>query len=215
MRPLRSACAVLLAALVVPLGASADRESAAGSSQAPASILYVGDSLGVGTSPALRSMLPRAPMVADARVGRTSSEGLAVLRAKLRRSQRVVVFDLGTNDWSATTLAANLRAAHAHVGRRLMIVFTMNKPGVAPLNGMVRQFASSARNVLLIDWHASAHSGRLLAGDGIHPTYAGYSRRAGLIVDRLRGLRRGGTASVDQDSAPPPWARPARGGGRL
>jgi hypothetical protein len=56
---------------------------------------------------------------------------------------------------------------------------------------VVRQFAGSARNVLLVDWNGFAHSANLLAGDGIHATYSGYSRRAGLIRDGLRGLGRG------------------------
>lgn len=189
-------CAALFCVVVLLLVASADAHaSAAESSQRSPSILYVGDSLGVGTSPALRTMLPRTPIVADARVGRTSTEGLSVLRSKLRRGHLVVVFDLGTNDWSPATLAANLRAARATIGRgRLMVVFTMNKPGVGPLNQVVRRFASAAGNVMLIDWHASAHRARLLAGDGIHPTYAGYSRRAGLIVDHLRRLAAGAEA---------------------
>jgi len=43
-----------------------------------ARILYLGDSLGVGTAPHLEQVMPGVPIDDDTRVGRTSTEGLAV-----------------------------------------------------------------------------------------------------------------------------------------
>jgi hypothetical protein len=70
-----------------------------------------------------------------------------------------------------------------------MVLLTMNKPGVAPLNRAVRAFAASASNVLLVDWRSTAIGEHLLAGDGIHAAMPGYTRRARLIVDGLGRYR--------------------------
>jgi hypothetical protein len=144
-------------------------------------ILYVGDSLGVGTVSQWRGSVDD-----DTEVGRSSTEGLSVLHSKLRRRHRIVIFDLGTNDYSPAVLLRNLRLARRWSGDRLMIVFTMNKPGVGPFNEVVRTFARSTDNVVLIDWHSTAARGHLLAGDGIHSGPYGYRLRAALVSKRLR-----------------------------
>ncbi len=178
--------AALLAAALLCLPAS----------QASAKVLYVGDSLGVGTTPQLR--LPH--LDADTRVGRTSAQGLGVLRSRLRRGHRVVVFDLGTNDYSAPKLARNLRRARRISGHRLMIVFTINKPGVGTFNKAIRRFAATAHDVTLVDWHSLAHAKRLLTSDGVHTDLVGYHRRAMLLARTL--TRRAGAPAPPGASAP-------------
>lgn len=148
----------------------------------PGPIFYVGDSLGVGTYPLLTRLMASESFEGDTRVGRTSTEGLSVLRAKLRPRHRTVIFDLGTNDWSTATLKRNLRWARWWCANRLMVVLTLNKPGVGPLNRVVRRFAAANANVVLIDWHSLAIRAGLLAGDGVHASYQGYGRRAGLMA---------------------------------
>lgn len=183
LRRIRRVAAVASALSVIALPATAvATPGASGARVGPGPVLYVGDSLGVGTVPYLRGLLPRVALEADARVGRTSAEGLAVLRWRLRRDHRVVVFDLGTNDWTPSTLSRNLRDADVWGQGRRMIVFTLNKPGVEPLNDVVRQFAERRSNVTLIDWHARAAREHLLAGDGIHAGPAGYARRARVVA---------------------------------
>jgi hypothetical protein len=151
-------------------------------SQASAQVLYVGDSLGVGTAAQLR--LPHVD--ADTRVGRTSTEGLAVLRSRLRHRHRLVVFDLGTNDYSPPELTRNLRRARRLAPRRPMIVFTINKPGAPPFNAVLRRFAADARRITLIDWHSVAGARHLLAADGVHTDAGGYARRAVLLARAIR-----------------------------
>jgi hypothetical protein len=97
---------------------------------AGAPILYVGDSLGVGTSPLLGSTLSGETVEADTQVGRSSSEGLAVLRSRLRPRHRVVIFDLGTNDLDIAPFRRNPRRARRASRGRQMIVLTMNRPGI-------------------------------------------------------------------------------------
>jgi hypothetical protein len=142
--------------------------------------LYVGDSLGVGTLPQLRSV------DGDARIGRRSTEGLSVLRSRLRPGHETVVFDLGTNDGSPELLARNLRRTRRVTGNRLLIAFTLNRPNVRPFNDAIRRFARSVENLSVIDWHATAAREHLLAGDGIHASASGYRRRAALVTRLIR-----------------------------
>jgi hypothetical protein len=149
-------------------------------------VLYVGDSLGVGTCAQLDTMLRGVAVESDTRVGRTSDEGLSILRRRFGRRHDVIVFDLGTNDRSVSTLEHNLELARRLTGTRPMVVFTMNKAGVGPFNRMVSRFARSTRNVDLVDWHSAAGRRHLLGGDGIHASSSGYHRRAELVARRVR-----------------------------
>jgi lysophospholipase L1-like esterase len=79
-----------------------------------------------------------------------------------------------------------LSRARRLTGSRLMIVLTMNKPGVGPFNRAVRAFAGSAKDVVLIAWHSQAARQHLLGGDGIHASASGYRRRAALMADGIQ-----------------------------
>jgi hypothetical protein len=155
------------------------------------SVLYVGDSLGFGTMLQLRASITRPYTIdADTRIGRPSSEGLAILRSMVSARHQVVVFDLGTNDASPQLLGRNLRRARGLTGHRQLIVFTLNKPGAQPFNAVIRRFTRSADAVSLIDWHATAETRHLLGGDGIHASESGYRRRAALVMSVIRADRR-------------------------
>jgi hypothetical protein len=97
-------------------------------------VLYVGDSLGVGTSPYLRQQLDGTALSVDAEIGRPSGVGVDVLRSEIAPEHDAVIFDLGTNDDPATpdALAADLAAARDIAGDRCLVVATLNRP---PLNG--------------------------------------------------------------------------------
>jgi hypothetical protein len=177
MSSMLAALTVLAAIAVVPARARAGEP-----------VLYVGDSIGVGTVQQLRSSTPPGALEFDTKVGRGSTEGLAVLNSRLRRRHKIVVFDLGTNDANPELLSANLRRARTLAGERLLIVFTLNKPGAQPFNSVIRAFAGSADNVFLVDWRSTAARGHLLAGDGIHASPSGYRRRAALVHALIRGV---------------------------
>jgi lysophospholipase L1-like esterase len=172
--------------LALPVGASA-------------SVAYVGDSLGVGTVPYLRSALPGVMIDDDSEIGRPSSVGLPILKEKMAADPDVVVFDLGTNDDTANpdALASDLAAARQIAGSRCMAIATLNRP---PLNGVpvdglnraVTSFASADGNVALVDWHARAQADpSLLIDDGVHPTPDGYALRAKLFAAAIRSCRSG------------------------
>jgi hypothetical protein len=156
------------------------------------SVLYVGDSLGVGTGPYLRSQLGGAGLELDAEIGRPSAVGVEVLGSLIAPDHDVVVFDLGTNDDPAQpqALAADLAEARGIAGDRCLVVATLNRP---PLNGVpvdglnraVTSFAGRDPNVSLVDWHAAAAADPGLLIDGIHTDAEGYAMRAGLFAEAI------------------------------
>ena len=184
------------ASLLVPAGASA-------------AVLYVGDSLGVGTGPYLRQQLGGEAMSLDAEVGRPSSVGVPILRSKISAGDDVVVFDLGTNDDPANpaVLAADLRAARQIAGDRCLVVATLNRP---PLNGVsvdglnraVTAFASSDPNAQLVDWHAVAERNPGLLVDGVHTDGSGYALRAKLFAQAVGACGGAGGFSASAGSTP-------------
>ncbi|MDX6581928.1 MAG: hypothetical protein QOI10_1112 [Solirubrobacterales bacterium] len=169
---------------------------------AGASVLYVGDSLGVGTAPYLRQQLGGVGLDVDAKIGRPSSVGVDVLGALIAPSYDVVVFDLGTNDDPAApaALAADLARAREIAGDRCLVVATLNRPplnGVAvdDLNRAVTSFAARDPNVSLVDWHAAAAADPGMLIDGIHTDAQGYALRAQLFADAISSCTTFGGAS--------------------
>jgi hypothetical protein len=175
---------------------------AAAAEAAPQQVLYVGDSLGVGTTPLLaRELGSSAHVHGDSRIGRPSGEGLRILGQSIGARDGIVVFDLGTNDDPArpAALAADLAAARRASGDRCMIVATLNRPplggvSVDGLNQAVLAFASAKPNIQLVDWNAIAQSEPgVLGPDHVHPTPQGYALRAELFAEAVAAC-----------SAPPP-----------
>ena len=156
------------------------------------SALVVGDSLEVGSGPYLRGALAGVPLELDAKRSRSSSEGLRVLASKLGPEHEVVVFPMGTNDLSASTLASNLAAARELAGQRCMVVATIARPNLrgsstGELNRVVEQFAGTG-NAQVADWRSAALSTPgVLGRDRIHATAQGYALRASLLAEAVQG----------------------------
>jgi hypothetical protein len=168
---------------------------------AAAGVLVVGDSLEVGSGPYLRAAVPGARV--DAEVGRTSSQGLRVLAARLSPSDDVIVFPLGTNDSPAApaALAADLDAAAQLVRGRCLVVATIARPAVggvsvAGLNRVVESFAGRT-GAQVADWRAAVGAFPSLVGrDGVHAVGDGYALRASLIAEAVDACRAGGAATL-------------------
>jgi hypothetical protein len=168
-------------------------------------VLVVGDSLEVGTGPYLERALAGESVTIDARKGRPSNVGVAVLRSRLRPEHSVVVFDLGTNDDPSAPdrLSADLQAARSLAGDRCLVVATLNRPSAGGLNRAVTGFANSAQNVVVADWQAAAREDPSLLGpDHIHATPAGYAERAKLVAEAVETCLAGGGAADAQQPAP-------------
>ena len=177
----RAGRALVLAALLAA-------PAAAGAQAGP--VLVVGDSLQVGTGPHLRKELAAVPVTVDARSGRPSTEGVRVLRKRLRPNHDVVVFDLGTNDdpSEAATFARNLLTARDLAGDRCLVVATLNRPpvggvSVADMNKALSRLVEASPNAGLVDWKGAVDGNpSLLSRDGVHATPAGYAARARLVA---------------------------------
>lgn len=151
---------------------------------------YIGDSLGVGTS----QYLPRANT--DARVGRSSAEGVRALKRKLRPGDKAVVIDLGSNDPSAAELRKSLRKAKKLIGSRNAVLGLVGpgSPDAAKKNALIKRYAKK---------HGYAVVGTGPTSDGLHPT--NYKRRARQVRRKLRGskqatVRRAPSSTPDRDS---------------
>jgi dienelactone hydrolase len=201
-RALASAGAAALLLLLV---------EAAPTPAAPRSVLVVGDSLVVGTTPYLRRELSGASVTSDGRVGRPSTEAVQVLSAKLA-GQEVVVFDAGVNDdpGQPSRLSSDLASARSLVHGRCLVVATMSRPPyrgvtVDGLNQAVRSFASATPSARLVDWRGAALANPgLINADGVHPTPAGYQLRARLFAQAIASC--GGNAPPVGTGTQPPGA---------
>jgi lysophospholipase L1-like esterase len=191
------------ACLAAVLVASIAAMTATGAS---ASVLVVGDSLGVGTEPSLRAALGGVAIEADNQNGRTSAQGMAVLRERLGPEHDTVVLDLGTNDGptAVAVTAANLATARDLVDGRCLVVATLNHPpvggtAIGAQNASIRNFVLETPGAVLVDWRLAARSTPgSLGSDGVHATSAGYALRGALFAEAVTsclGPRSGGAVS--------------------
>jgi hypothetical protein len=146
-------------------------------------VLHIGDSLGVGMQRALERLVKN--LTSDARVGRNSDQAVEILREKLKKAYREVIFDVGTNDSQASTLGRNLKRAYKMLGDdQELILSTVRGPAAAAKNAVIREFARENENVRVVN------ANQIRAGaDGIHLTSAGYQDRAKLFANTVNSQR--------------------------
>jgi hypothetical protein len=184
------AMAVAMAAVASALLAPAARAA-----QAPGGVLVVGDSLGELASPHLAKFLPGVPLAINAGGGYNSFQIFDLFQESYDPSQRVIVFDAGTNDNPAypEILAGNLAKVAAIAGDRCMVVPTIH--GLHPggiddtgKNRVVREFAASRPGTQTPDWQGAVfRHPELMQADNLHPTEAGAELRAQLIARGVTG----------------------------
>jgi lysophospholipase L1-like esterase len=184
--------AVLLVAAAATSLLVVSRHRGTASTTFQGTVTLVGDSLNVGIEPYLAAALPRSSVVADDRIGRSTSEGVAELEAGRPALSSSVVVSLGTND--TPTAVAAFRADVARVlglagPGRCVIWATIWRDG-APndsFNAVLRDAAASNRRLRLVEWAEMirAHPDRL-AGDGLHGNEAGYRDRARAVAAAVR-----------------------------
>ncbi len=185
-RKLATVAGALLTALALAAPASASGNG---------SVLVVGDSLGLLTSPYLERYLPGVPLTVNAENGYNSYQILDLFKESYHPSQSVIVFDAGTNDNPAypEILAENLAAVAATVGDRCMVVptvhgFTVDGVDNTGKNRVVEAFAASRPGTQVPDWaEAVATHPELMQADGLHPIAEGADYRAQLIARGIQG----------------------------
>jgi hypothetical protein len=172
-------------------------------------VLVVGDSLEELTSPYLSKFLPGIPLTINAVGGYNSYQILELFEESYDPSQRVIVFDAGTNDNPSypQILAENLSKVAATVGDRCMVVPTIHglHPGGVDDSGKnrtVAEFAASRPETQTPDWAGFvARHPELMQADNLHPIEAGAEARARLIAQGVRACLAGSTGA-NASSAP-------------
>ena len=175
-------------AVVVVLVTGEEEDAAADDTGA---LTLVGDSLNVGTDPWLREELPRWDIDAHDRVGRTTTEGVDVLRELGGSLAPVVVVSLGTNDPEGTEAGFRdlVEEAVELVGPDRCLVWATIVRGEerSGFNDVLRDAAAEHGNVRLVDWASLvAENPELLAVDLVHGTPDGYARRAAETARTVR-----------------------------
>jgi hypothetical protein len=198
--------AIAVAALALLAFAPVSRAAPSGG------VLVVGDSLEELTSPYLAKFLPGIPLTVNAVGGYNSYQILELFEESYDPSQRVIVFDAGTNDNPSypQILAENLGKVAATVGNRCMVVPTIHglHPGGVDDSGKnrtVAEFAASRPGTQTPDWNGFvALHPELMQADNLHPIEAGAEARARLIAQGVMACLAGSTgAGVSRAPARP------------
>jgi lysophospholipase L1-like esterase len=164
----------------------------------PSAVSLVGDSLNLGTEPALQEALPRWTFHVDDVVGRATATGLERLRAAGESLAPYVVVSLGTNDPVAEVDAFRMAIAEAlriAGPNRCVVWATIHRDGNAydSFNGVLRAAAKRNRNVRLVEWAEMIDKHpEWLASDGIHGNPDGYVARAEAVVAAMRSCHEAG-----------------------
>jgi lysophospholipase L1-like esterase len=173
----------------------------------PSRVLVVGDSLAVGLEPFLGPLLRPRAVSWEARSGRTTPQGLPLLRTRLRDegTPDAVVISLGTNDGSDPRRFANrIRRTLAAIPKGVCIVWTdVNRPprkgAYVALNAVLRAAATQDPRLVVVDWDRAVRQHKVKLPDGLHPDKAGFRYRAKLIA---HALTRGCGALLSGTSGP-------------
>lgn len=164
---------------------------AARAAQGP--VLVVGDSLAVGMRPFLIPMLGGREVAWNARTGRTTPQGLQVLRATLPQvTPTTVVVSLGTNDGPDPGRFADRirRVLRALPPRACVIWPTIIRPPrkgpYAALDRVLREQAGRDPRFVAPGWDYAVLRGNVRLPDGVHPDEFGFLYRSRMIARAIR-----------------------------
>ena len=164
---------------------------AARATQGP--VLVVGDSLAVGMRPFLIPLLGDREVTWNARMGRTTPQGLQVLRATLPQvTPATVVVSLGTNDGADPRRFADRirRVLRALPPRACVIWPTIIRPPrkgpYAALDRVLREQAGRDPRFVAPSWDYAVLRGNVRLPDGVHPDEFGFLYRSRMIARAIR-----------------------------
>lgn len=179
-------------------------------------LTVIGDSLAEGTAKLLPGLLPGWNVTTHARTGRFLAQGLAILeQTALPDPPPILAFSLFTNDdpRHLDALEAAVRQALARVGPSGCVIWaTIRRPALAGVsygaaNTRLQRLAEerTGPRLVLVPWAETvARAPKLLSRDRVHPTPAGYARRAALFAQAAQAC-----------AAPQPAPVPAPDGGAV
>ena len=146
-----------------------------------------GDSMMVGSVPALKYYFPGIRI--DAKSNRRWSSGYRAVLASRTDIRRAVVLSFGTN---AGVTESDVRATLDRLGSHRMIVLVnvhLNSARASSDNAALKRVAADYRNVVVADWSARVRTERtLLQSDGIHPSMTGQHAYAAVVRQAFADL---------------------------
>jgi lysophospholipase L1-like esterase len=155
-------------------------------------VLVVGDSLAVGTLPYLGPMLGGRHIVAAAKSGITTPQGMKLVRKELRVvTPKTVVISLGTNDGSdAKRFADRVRRTMSLLPENACVVWSTiirpkRKGDYRGLNRVLHQAKRRDPRIVVVDWEHAVTGGAVFLPDGVHADDAGYRYRSAMIADAI------------------------------
>jgi lysophospholipase L1-like esterase len=156
-------------------------------------VLLIGDSVMAALDPAYTDAAATVigaagwNVVIDARVNRTTAQGVDVARARRAQETDSVVVMLGHNDGATPSVFARRATAVLEQLKRVPRVYwlTMREPRYAGANHVLRTLVRPYPNLHLVDWAHTVKPG-WTAKDGLHLNGAGATGMATLILTSLR-----------------------------
>jgi lysophospholipase L1-like esterase len=155
-------------------------------------VLVVGDSLAVGTLPYLGPMLGGRNIVAAAKSGITTPEGMKLVRRELRVvTPKTVVISLGTNDGSDPhRFADRVRRTMSLLPENACVIWATiirpkRKGAYRGLNRVLQQAKRRDPRIVVVDWEHAVTDGAVFLPDGVHADDAGYRYRSAMIADAI------------------------------
>jgi hypothetical protein len=160
------------------------------------SVLYIGDSLAVGSSGALTAALDATgiPVVANVVIGENVAWGAEQLKDAVRNENGLsllanqdVIIDLGTNGTGgpSSTAAINLVLSQVSTTTRVYWV-NLAHAGGGRFNDALDKARTTWPNLIVLDWAGySATEGITPSEDGVHYSAAGYTARGNFIASAL------------------------------
>jgi hypothetical protein len=187
-RPFVALCAAVLVA--VPLALATPARPAAAFGGGGHHLYLLGDSVMVGTAPAIAGALPDWSTTVNAKVGLSTLAGAGIARGRGPIPGDVCVVELGSNDGADPgTLRGRIDEvmdALRGCGHVIWVNLHEFAGWVPAADAEINAAATRWPNLEIADWNAIARTDRgLTTPDGVHPSVAGRQALAALVRQRV------------------------------
>ncbi len=188
-RPIVALCVTLLVAFAALLAGPVQPAAAFG--VGGHHLYLLGDSVMVGSAPAIAGALPGWSTTVDAKVGLSTLAGAGIARGRGAVPGDVCVVDLGSNDGAnPAALRGRIDAvmdALRGCGHVIWVNLHEFAGWVPAANAEINAAATRWPNLEIADWNAIARTDRgLTTPDGVHPTTSGRQALAALVSRRVQ-----------------------------
>lgn len=157
-------------------------------------LVVVGDSIILGARSDVVDALAHWDLAFDAEVGRSTAQGLDVLRGLDAGRADVVVVELGANDaGSAALFATRMRAVLdelADVPQVIWLTVPEIEPYYVESNALLRAEAETRPGLTVAEWGAVSEATPGATADGLHLRAPGREAITDLVVFHVEAARR-------------------------